>query len=76
MTPEAFEKNIVKITVLNIISPPKILALIGELAQKLSVALNRGNIKKLIIDKNKNRKQTLKKKSNNKFVYLKMDACT
>ena len=78
MTPE---KNIVKIAVLHGIflrffSKPEVLALIGELARKLGVALNRDNIKKLIIEEYENQKEQIKKKVYNKFVYLKMDACT
>ena len=67
MTPDAFKKNIVKITVLNGISlrffsEPEVLALIGELARKLGVALNRDNIKKLIIEEYENQKEQIKKK--------------
>ena len=81
MTPDAFKKNIVKITVLNDISlrffsKPELLALVGKLARKLGVVLNRDNIKKLIIEEYKNQKEQIKKKLNNKFVHLKMDACT
>lgn len=81
MTPDAFKRNIVKITVLNGISlrffsRPEVLALIGELARKLGVALNRDNIRKLVIDEYESQKEQLKKKLSNKFVYLKMDACT
>ena len=81
MTPYAFKRNIVNITVLNGISlrffsRPEVLALIGELAQKLGVSLNRYNIKKLVIDEYESQKEQLKTKLSNKFVYLKMDACT
>ena len=62
MTPDEFKKNIVKITVLNGISlrffsKPEVLALIGELARKLGVALNRDNRKKLIIEEYENQKE-------------------
>ena len=80
MIPDVFKKNIVKITVLNGISlkffsKPEMLALIGELARKLGVALNRDNVKKLIIEEYKNQEEQIKNKLYNKFVYLKMDAC-
>ena len=57
-------------------SKPEVLTLIGKLTLKLGVALNRHNIKILIIEKYKNQKEQIKKKLNNKFVHLKMDACT
>ena len=53
-----------------------LIALIGESARKLGVSLNRDNIKKLVLYEYKSQKKQLKSKLSNKFVYLKMDACT
>jgi len=57
-------------------SQPEVLALIGELARKLGVSLNRDNINKLVLDEYESQKRQLKSKLSKKFVYLKMDACT
>jgi len=51
-------------------------SLIGELAWNLVVSSNRDNIKKLVIDEYESQKKQLNRKLNNKFIYLKMDACT
>jgi len=53
-----------------------VLTLIGELARILGVFLNRDNIKKQALEEYESQKKQLKSKLSNKFVYLKMDACT
>ena len=40
------------------------------------MSLRRDNIKKLVLDEHESQKEQLKSKLNNKFAYLKMDACT
>ena len=81
MTPDAFNKNIVDMTVfsgisLRFFSQPDVLAMIDEMARKVGVSLNRNNIKKLLLDEYESQKKQMKSKSSNKFVNLKMDACT
>ena len=81
MTPDEFKRNIVRIIALNGISlrffsRPEVSALIGELARKLSVSLDKENIKKIVFAEFEREKEELKRKLKNKFVYLKMDACT
>jgi len=81
MTTEALKKNAVEMTAFNGISlrffsQPEVLALLGELARKLGVSLNRNDIKKLVRDEYESLKKQLKSKLSHKFVYLKMDACT
>jgi len=61
---------------LRFFSQSEVLVLIGELAQKLGVSPNWDNIKKLLIDEYESQKERLKCRLRNKFVYLKMDACT
>jgi len=53
-----------------------VLALIGELARKLGVSLNRDNRKKIALDEYEIQKEQLKNRLRNKFVYLKMNVCT
>ena len=62
----------------DILSQPEMLALIGESARKLGVPLNRYNIKKLVglLGEYESQKEQLRSKLSNKFVNLKMDACT
>jgi len=57
-------------------SQPEGLALIDELARKLGVSINRGNLKKLVLDEYETQKKQLKSMLSNRFVHLKMDACT
>ena len=81
MTKNAFISSIIKMVVKNSV-PFRFFTLHafkklnGKLAKKLNIYLDRNNIRSLIIQKANNQKDLLKNLMKNKFVFLKLDACT
>ena len=74
MTPDAFWKNSVDITVLSgisliLFSQPEVLALIGELARKLRVSLNRDNYKETSTWRIWNPKGTVEKQAKQQICF-------
>ena len=61
---------------INVFSSKGFLELIGELAGKLGLFLERKKIKKMVITAAIGRKNALKEELSGKFVFLKMDGCT
>ena len=81
MTKDAFISSIIEMVVKNsfhlrFFTLPPFKKLNGELAKKLNISLDRNNIRSLIIHEANNQKDLLKNLMKNKFVFLKMDACT
>ena len=48
----------------------------GEVARKLGVGLNRDSIRKLVIERAEELKEEMIGQPKNKFVFIKLDACT
>ena len=81
MTKEKLEQCIIKMVVengipLSFFSSKGFLELNGELASKLGVSLERHDVRKLVIAKAEQQKEALKKELKDKFLFLKLDACT
>ena len=81
MTKDAFISSIIEMVVKNSVplkffTLPAFKKLNCELAKKLNISLDRNNIRSLIIQEANNQKHLLKNLMKNKFVFLKMYACT
>ena len=81
MTCAVFKKCLIDLVVKNgvamsLFSQPAFCTLVGEMAKKFGVSLERTNIRKLIIDEASKNKGALRKNLEGKYIYLKMDAAT
>lgn len=81
MTAKKFKSSIIDMVVHNSIpirffSQEPFMSLNGEMASSLKILLQRDNIRELVIKEAENKIIELKKEIHNKYIYLKMDACT
>ena len=81
MTSESFRKHLIELVIkngvaLSFFSSPAFLGLTGEMASKLEISLERHAIRSMILQEANKQKTSLKSVLNDKFYFLKVDACT
>ncbi|XP_039441388.1 uncharacterized protein LOC120422101 [Culex pipiens pallens] len=81
MTEKKFRQSIIGMVVhdnvaIQFFSKPSFKGLNGEIAQKLGVSLERENIRAMVIGEANSKKEELKRILKNRFIFVKVDACT
>lgn len=81
MTAQTFQKSIIDLVVQNCLplimfSQPAFQNLIGEMARKFNIPLDRRNIRRIIIEEAEKKKEELRNALSGQYLFLKMDAAT